>query len=232
MRKIGFIGCYDKTDLIIYIAKILVATGKKVLVIDSTINQKAKYIVPVIKPTTSYVTEFEQIDVAVGFNNYNEIKEYLGMPIHAELDYDIALIDVDNYEGIESYQLLEAEKNYFVTSFDAFSLKKGLEILSGVTRIVNLTKILYSKEATAEEDNYLSYLSLGYKIEWDEERIYFPFEVGDQSVIMENQRVSKIKFRKLSAQYKESLMFIVEELLGKENYSEIKKIFKQLEKGV
>ena len=55
MRKIGFIGCYDKTDLIIYIAKILVATGKKVIVIDSTINQKAKYVVPVIKPTTSYV---------------------------------------------------------------------------------------------------------------------------------------------------------------------------------
>ena len=53
MRRIGFIGCYDKIDLIIYIAKILVATGKKVIVIDSTINQKAKYIVPVIKPTMS-----------------------------------------------------------------------------------------------------------------------------------------------------------------------------------
>ena len=116
MRKIGFIGCYDKTDLIIYIARILVGAGKKVLVIDSTINQKAKYVVPVIKPTTSYVTDFEGIDVAVGFENYNEIKGYLGMPLHAELDYEIALVDVDNYEGIENFKLLEAEKNYFVTS--------------------------------------------------------------------------------------------------------------------
>ena len=33
MRKISFIGCYDKIDLILYIAKILVATDKKVLVI-------------------------------------------------------------------------------------------------------------------------------------------------------------------------------------------------------
>ena len=41
------------------------------------INQKAKYIVPVIKPTKAYVTEFEGIDVAVGFNDFNEIKEYL-----------------------------------------------------------------------------------------------------------------------------------------------------------
>lgn len=232
MRKIGFIGCYDKTDLIIYIAKILVATGKKVIVIDSTINQKAKYVVPVIKPTISYVTEFEGIDVAVGFHNFNEIKAYFGMPIHAELDYDIALIDVDNFESIESYQLIQAEKNYFVTSFDAFSLKKGLEILSGLTQVLKLTKVLYSREATKEEDDYLNYLSLGYKIEWEDERIYFPFEVGDQSVIAENQRVSKIKFKKLSVQYKEALMFIAEELLGKNNYAEIKRIFKQLEKGV
>ncbi len=232
MRKIGFIGCYDKTDLIIYIAKILVATGKTVLVIDSTVNQKAKYIVPVIKPTTSYVTEFEGIDVAVGFNNYDEIKAYLGMPIHAELDYDIALIDVDMPSRIDSFQISMAEKNYFVTSFDAFSLKKGLEILSGLNSILKLTKILFSRYATKEEDDYLNYLSLGYKVEWDKERIYFPFEVGDQSVIAENQRVAKIKFKKLSVQYKEALMFISEELLGTDSYNGIKKIFRQLEKEV
>ena len=95
MKKISFIGAYDKTDLILYIAKILVAMDKRVLVVDSTINQKAKYVVPVIKPTRAYVTDFENIDVAVGFNNFNEIKEYLGYPIHAELPYDIALLDID-----------------------------------------------------------------------------------------------------------------------------------------
>lgn len=232
MKKIGFIGAYDKIDLIMYISKILVATGKKVIVIDSTINQKAKYIVPVIKPTMSYVTEFEGIDVAVGFNNLNEIKEYLGMPLHAELDYDLALIDIDNYDGIEEYDMINAEKNYFVTSFDAFSLKRGLEILSGLKQIMKLTKVLYAKGATKEEDDYLNYLSLGYKVEWEEERVYFPFEVGDQSVIVENQRVEKIKFRKLSNQYKESLIYIVQQILGQDDYFEIKRIFKQLEKGV
>lgn len=232
MRKIGFIGAYDKIDLMMYVAKILVATGQKVIVIDSTINQKAKYIVPVIKPTMSYVTEFEGIDVAVGFNNANAIKEYLGMPLHAELDYDMALIDIDNYKAIEEYDIANAEKNYFVTSFDAFSLKKGLEILSGIKQIMKLTKVLYAKEATKEEDDYLNYLSLGYRIEWEEERVYFPFEVGDQSVIFENQRVAKIKFKKLSNQYKESLIYIVQQLMGEDNYFEIKRIFKQLEKGV
>ena len=63
MKKISFIGAYDKTDLIIYIARILVGMKKKVLVIDATINQKAKYVVPVINPSKTYVTEFEGIDV-------------------------------------------------------------------------------------------------------------------------------------------------------------------------
>lgn len=232
MKKIGFIGSYDKTDLIIYIAKILVATKKKVIVIDSTINQKAKYVVPVIKPTKSYVTEFEGIDVAVGFNNLNEIKSYLGTPINSDLEYDIALIDVDCYESIEAYDIVHAEKNYFVTSFDAFSLKKGLEILSGLTQVLKLNKVLFSREATKEEDDYLNYLSLGYKIDWENEKIYFPLNIEDIDVITENQRVSKIKFKKLSSQYKESLIYMSEQILGTDEYMVIKKIFRQLERGV
>lgn len=232
MKKISFIGCYDKIDLILYVAKILVAMDKRVLVIDSTINQKAKYLVPVIKPTKAYVTEFEKIDVAVGFNSFNEIKQYLGMPIHAELPYDIVMIDIDSFAGIQEFNINNDDINYFVTGFDLYTLKRGLEILSGLTSVLNLTKILFSKTASREDDDYLNYLSLGYKIVWNNEIIYFPFEVGDQSVIIENQRVSKIKFKKLSDQYKEALIYIAEQILNQDEYVKMKKIFKQLEKGV
>jgi hypothetical protein len=73
MKKIGFIGAYDKTDFILYVAKILVEMGQKVLIVDGTLTQKAKYIVPVIRPSKSYVTEFEGIDIAVGFKDIEEI---------------------------------------------------------------------------------------------------------------------------------------------------------------
>ena len=232
MRKISFIGTYDKIDLILYVAKILVAMDKKVLVIDSTINQKAKYIVPVIMPTKAYVTEFEEIDVAVGFNNLNEIKEYLGFPQHAELPYDIALLDIDSYESLVSFEIKGEDTNYFVTGVDLYTLKKGLEILSGLTEIMKLTKVIFSKDSSKEDDDYLNYLSLGYKIAWNDEIVYFPFEVGDQSVIAENQRVSKIKFKKLSEQYKEALIYIVEQILDQDEYAKMKRIFKQLERAV
>ena len=53
MKKVGFIGAYDKTDLLVNIAKVLTEMKNKVLIIDTTINQKAKYIVPAINPTES-----------------------------------------------------------------------------------------------------------------------------------------------------------------------------------
>jgi len=232
MRKISFIGCYDKIDLLLYIAKILVATDKKVLVVDSTLLQKAKYIVPYIKPTKAYITEFEGIDVAVGFNSFEEIKEYLGMQENEELPYDIAILDIDSYENVVNFKVDNSDKNYFVTGTDLYTLKRGLEILSGIMEILNLTKIIFSKTSSQEDDDYLNYLSLGYKIVWSDEVIFLPFELGDQSVIAENQRVAKVKFKRLTEQYKEGLIYIIEQISQENEYGKIKKIFKQLEKGV
>ena len=79
MKKIGFIGAYDKTDLILYVAKSLVEVGKQVLFVDATVLQKARYIVPCIAPSKYYITEYEKIDVAVGFSNLEEIKKYLSV---------------------------------------------------------------------------------------------------------------------------------------------------------
>ncbi len=232
MKKIGFVGSFDKTDLIIQIAKILTVMGKKTVVIDSTITQKAKYIVPVINPTKTYVTEFEDFDVAVGFQDFEEIKYYLGLSETDELEYDIALIDIDCSRVFENFDMKDADINYFVTSFDLYSLKKGLEILSGLKNTIHMVKVLYSKTMEQEEDDYLNFLSSEYSISWDEIKIYFPFELGDQSVIIECQRVEKIKFKNLSNQYKESLLFMVEQILENVSIGELKRVMRNIEKGV
>ena len=231
MRKIGFIGAYDKTDLIINVAKILTATKKKVLIVDATILQKSRYIVPVINPTKMYVTEYEDIDVAIGFSNFDDIKKYLGTPEEQELGYDIVFVDTDNIKGYRQYDLQDAEKRYFVTSFDLYSLKKGLETLTGLENMTSLTKVYFSKDMLKEDDDYLNYLSKEYKIIWEEEKIYFPIENGDLSVIYENQRLAKVGFRKLSIQYKDGLAYIAEQILGNGSDGEIRRAIKTIEKG-
>lgn len=232
MKKIGFIGAFDKTDFIIYTARILVEMGKKVLIIDTTINQRAKYVVPSLEPTVTYITNFEEIDVAVGYKSFEDIKSYLGMELTEELDYDYILVDIDSYDMLKSFNVMNFNKNYFVTSFDVYSLRRGLEILSGLKTPLPMKKILFSKQALKEEEEFLDFLALGYKVEWDSERIYMPFDIGDQSIIYENQRVSKVKFRKLSNQYKQGLQFITSELTDFENDALVKKAFRIIEKSI
>lgn len=229
MKKIGFIGAYDKTDLILNIAKILTIMEKRILVIDSSINQKAKYVVPAIDPTVSYITSFEDIDVAIGFNDLDEVKKYTG--VNEELPYDIILIDCDSIERLEKFELEGADKNYFVTSFDVYSLKKGLELISNISVAIKLTKVLFTQEALKEDDDYLNYLSLGYKVIWEDEIIYFPLENGDYSAIVENQRLQKIKFRRLSIQYKESICYMAQQILELNSDSSVRKAIKFIEKG-
>ena len=232
MEKIGFIGAYDKTDLIIYISKILTVLNKKVLVIDSTLTQKARYVVPAINPTKSYITDYENIDIAVGFSNIDDIRKYLGMTEDQEFEYDFMMVDTDNAQSIEKFGLTEAKMNYFVTSFDNYSLKRGLEALSDLKEVLNLEKILFASDMLKEEDDYLNFLSLGYKIVWNDKRIFFPIENGDLNVIHENQRLAKIKFKRLSVQYKDSLANITEEIADDEYTDMIRKTIKSIEKGV
>ncbi len=233
METIGFIGGYDKTDLIICIAKILTVMEKKVLIIDTTALQKTRYIIPAMSPAKTYVTNFQDIDLAVGFYSYEAIKGYLGLPENENFTYDYVLIDIDSPEAFENFNMKIASRNYFVTNFDTYSIKRGMEILSGIPESMPIKKVFFSREASKEEDDYFNYISLGTKAIWDEEIIYFPFEQGDQSVLIENQRTRKIKLKKLSKMYKESLEYLTEEILNNpQENAKLSKAFRQIEKGV
>ena len=228
MNKIGFIGVYDKTDLILCIAKILKMTEKKVLIVDATITQKCKYVVPVINPTVSYITEFEEIDVAIGFDNFEEIRKYIGLEDNEDFEYDYVLIDIDTFDKIIDFQLTNADKLFYTTSFDAYSLKKGIDILNQLKDPLKMTKIFYSKEMLKEEEEYFDYLALGAKVEWNEDKIYFLLENGDQAAIVENQRLEKIKFKNLSNEYRENVIYLVNKIDDKIGERTIRGIIKNL----
>ena len=227
MKKVGFIGGYNKIDMLLYVTKMLTIAEKKVLLVDTTKEQTAKYVVPAINPTVSYITNYENIDVAIGFNNLREIKEYLS----EELDYDFILVDIDNIQAFINYEMDNSFKNYFVTSFNVYSIKKGLEIIKELANPIELTKVIFAKQILDEENNYLDFLSLGYKVKWNDYRVYFPLEMGDESAIIDNQRLSRIKFSNLTSQYKESLMYITEELIGEKEVNNFIKNLRNFEKG-
>ena len=83
---------------------------------------------------------------------------------------------------------------------------------------------------TKEEDDYLNFLSLGYKVKWKQEKGYIAMMDDDRDIIIDNQRLSKIKFKGLSQEFKDSMADVVAEISG-EDVNTIKKAIKQLERG-
>lgn len=224
MRKVGFIGGYDKSNFIIYLAKVINLLNNRVLVIDTTIVKKLKYIVPTINLTKTYMTNFENIDFAIGYRNIEELEEYIGESLESK--YDFVLIDIDRREMFENFDLNPEENNYFVTGFDMYSLKRGMAILKGFNETINLTKILFIYEKSKENEEYLNYISMEYNINWNEYTMYFHIYLEDNKIIEENQRLEKIQFKGLSADYKDSIAYVVQDIIKNENVGKIKRIIR------
>ena len=230
MEKINFIVAYDKTDSIMYIAKILTEMKKKVIIVDATITQKTKYVIPTIDNRSEYIANYANIDFAIGFTNYNDIKTYLGMPQSAAFTYDYMLIDIDNSDLLNNFDVYSSKKNYFVTSFDLYALKKGVEVLKRLSLPVEIMKVYFSNLMSQSEDDYFNYIATGCRVKWNQDKIYFPLLNEDLDVIKENQRLSKIRFKGLSNEYKTSLMEWTQDICGDSNG--VKKACRQIERGV
>ena len=76
---------------------------------------RARYIVPCITPSQKYVTEYEGIDIAIGFENEEEVKKYLAVD---NLNYDMLFFDIDSHEAYIKTKSIRNDKSFFVTAFD------------------------------------------------------------------------------------------------------------------
>ncbi len=156
MEQIGFIGAYDKKDLLLNIAKVLTNFGKSVLIVDATSMQRFRYIVPMVSngPAPAYISEYQGIDVAVGFINLNGVAQYLGQ----NLNYDYVMIDSDMIQTVTSFMLPNIEKNFFVTSYDEYELQRGVEIFKYLRQPIELYKVIVSANINSKEEEYLNHL--------------------------------------------------------------------------
>lgn len=221
MKKIAFIGGYDKTNLILYISKILTVLGKKVLFVDTTLTKKTKYVLPKMGKGVNYITTFERIDIAIGFENLEQIEKYN----LSRLDYDFIMIDIDSPVNYRNYKISNEDEHFFVTGFDIYSLRRGINVFKAFLKDTKLTKVYFSQNMTKAEDDYLNYLNNNEFAKWNEEIIYFPINMQDMEIINQNERMAKIKFKGLTTTYFDSLQYMTE-IISQEDKSKVKKAMK------
>jgi len=160
-----------------------------------------------------------------GFESFEKIQNYLGT---SSLEYDYILVDMDSNKAFTDFKMHQADKNLFVTAFDNYSLKKGLEVIGQLEQEVEMTKVLFSRDMLDEENDYLEFLSFYFSIKWDSKIIFFPYDKGDNTVIIHNQRTSQIKLKEFDPMYKEGVIEIVKTIATDIKGGDMKKALKKL----
>lgn len=241
MKSIGFVGQMDCSGLVLCVARLINAFGKKVIYIDATQSQRTRYTVPVIlsgAKQEQYLVQYDNVEVAVGFNNILELKKYMFTKGEDFNDFDYVLINTDREEMCEEYDIKNANNIFFTTTFDKYNLTRGIELLKFICATkrredteakLAVSKVLSYTQLKTADNKYVEKLADTAPVEWMEKDITLSYDEGDLSAFIQNQYSNKIEFKNLSTQTKEGIAEIVYRITGEEK-EKIKKAIKNVEK--
>ena len=240
MKKLCFVGGMDKLDIIKYVATIIrgaTMEQKSCLIVDFTEIQKTRYLIPSIEITKpekgqKYITTEAKVDIAVGYNNYNELVQegILDNMSDTGKKYDFVFFDVDNKEALASIPLGVEDRVFMMTTLDIYSLEKAVEAFAGYNSDREVNRVIFGKKVTAQSMNYISYLTKDLKIRYEEHIITFPYDNGDLTIIHENQRARRLNLKPFSNQFKTALSSLVE-MVDNTIIREVSRYMKILEKN-
>ncbi len=230
MERIGFIGSYDKKDLLLNIAKVLTSLNNRVLIIDATSMQRFRYIVPKVSQNNNYtyISEYQGIDVALGFMHIEEIENYIGKE---KFEYDFVFIDSDNIQTITSFEFDSIKKIYFVTSYDIYEVQRAMEILKMIKEpsTIEITKVILSSDMSSSQDKYLNHLLSETNVKVQKDNIEFADTVEDKKANLENQLIKEIRIKPYTSTYKYSLEYITASIAdGMIKQEEIRRIIRKI----
>ena len=145
MQVIGMYGYVDKYDFVIATARTLNIMGKSVLVIDATSDKKYKYIVPSIDNSNQYITQYGEIDFAIGFESYESLEEFLKEKnIDINL-YSYVLLDVENADMYNKFKSAPVNKSYMYIDTNVLSVAKNDELVHKMREDNPEKELVFSK---------------------------------------------------------------------------------------
>lgn len=241
MKSIGFVGQMENSGLVLCVARLINAFGKKVIYIDATNAQRTRYTVPVILSGTKqeqYLVQYDNVEVAVGFNNILELKKYMFSKGEDFNDFDYVLISTDREEMCEEYDIKNANNIFFTTTFDKYDLNRGIDLLKFICATkrredteakVSVSKVLSYTQIKTADNKYVERLADTVPVEWEGKDIVLSYDEGDLSAFIQNQYSNKIEFKNLSQQTKDGIVEIACRITGEEK-EKMKKAVKNVEK--
>lgn len=234
MQVIGLIGSIDKSDYVINLAKVLRISSKTVLVIDATSDKKYKYIIPTLNiEDEEYVTQYDRIDFAVGFESMSAVENYMAaQKINIGL-YDYIILDIDSSKGYEYFRSRGVDKQYFFMDTSILCLHKSKEIVKTM-KVYNteelklkLTRVFYRAYLTRTAEKYFENKIEELDVEWNENSYEIPEYEQDKMVNIDSQISGMIMLKKHSREYIRTLAEMTTEILSEVSSKEVLNLIKR-----
>lgn len=234
MQVIGLIGYVDKYDFAINLAKTINIMKKSVLVVDATLDRKLKYVIPALNNIgRAYITQYNDIDFAVGFDSMHDVENYLAeQSINIGL-YDYIIIDIDSPKSYEFFRTRGIDKSYFFIDTSILSLTKNRDIIKAI-RIysqdpdnLNLTKVEYKDVMSRGAEDYFKKQVDEYGIKWQEPEYMFPHDEMDRIVDIDSQYSGIIDVKKHTKMYLINLADFTAQIIGDVTSKEVLKAIKR-----
>lgn len=235
MKVIGLLGYSEKIDLVTSLTKTIQLMGKTVLVADATLEKKYKYVVPALDMVEkAYVTQFDNVDYAVGFESMSDIENYMcEQKINISL-YDYIFIDIDNPKTYEFFRSRPFNQIYFVTDTSMLSYKKNVEILNSMkiygtseANDAKISKIMYRGYMSRTAERYFEEKLNAMEGNWDDKEYEIVETEQDVMLYLDFQISEIIQIKKHSKTFLDTLIDIVSQIVEDSSPYEIKKIIKK-----
>ncbi len=230
MQVIGLIGYVDKHDFALNMLRVINIMDRSVLLIDGTFDKKYKYVIPAIDANSkAYITQYSDVDFAVGFDNYEEFETYAqehGVDIEK---YDYVIMDIDSAETYKKFARKEFTKKYMFIDTNILSVAKNKEIVKTIRESMpdvelRFTKVLYKAYLSRASENYIeNQLSL-YNVIWQDEVYEIMIDEQDRMVAIDSQFSGIIQTRKHTKMYLLALVQLVSALLEEDPKKVLKKV--------
>lgn len=215
MKKWIFTGICDKSDLLLYMCKILAHGDKRVLLVDAALDAKYRYCIGNQQPQLP-VTEFAGFDVAGGFDTLS------GLELHLlnedEKDYDYILMDVERTDFLQHRDWMDADACIWVSGFDVTSLKRSAALLEELKeQWLDQTSPSFHRvylnviEDMTDEAYIEGYLNPG-GMAWQGQPVKMPWDELFFGLKIQNEHAGRLVLKPLSRHYKRALIELILQL--------------------
>ena len=227
-KVIGLVGYVNKTEYIINLAKVLSITGKSVLVIDGTVEERLRYSIPAFNNSEKeYLAHFDTIDFALGFRSIESIKEYICAKTSNADSYDIILIDIDNVSAYEDFR----QENLNISMGKNEELLKAIASHEAADRKPVLSRVIFRQYVTRTSDKYFEDKILGYDVDWNEISYELPYMDQDKIADIEFEQSGYIDMNRHTKQYLAMITDMASDILGDVQAPDIRKMIKMYTRG-